>query len=141
MIGSITTEVVEEVLNDDFNVMVGKITADDIEKGRVNMPFTQWPGWLKVQMNDKTHQQLAWLIHTSQSPEKRRTKGNNTKLKLLHNLYKNGQLKKAGDGFITITLPATDKGEFTAISVPPIMYPRLMQALHLKLNHPSKLQL
>merc|ERR1711891_108999 len=84
MIGNITTEVVEGIINDNSTSMITKITVDDIEKGRVNMPFTQRPGWLKVQMGDKTHQQLAWLIHTSQSPEKRKTKGENTKLKLLH---------------------------------------------------------
>merc|ERR1711891_12138 len=140
-IGNITTEMVEEVINDDSTSMITKITADDIEKGRVSMPFTQRPGWLKVQQNDKTHQQLAWLIHTSQTPEKRKTKGENTKLKLLHNLYKNGQLKKAADGFITITHSDVNMGEFMAISVPHTMFPGLIQALHLKLNHPSKLQL
>ena len=101
------------------------------------MPLTQRPGWLKVQQNDRTHQQLAWLINTSQSPERRKTKGDNTQLKLLHNLYKKGQLKKAADGFVTIT----DTGGSMAISVPHIMFPGLIQALHLKLNHPSKLQL
>ena len=105
------------------------------------MPFTQRPGWLKVQQNDRTHQQLPWLINTSQSPEKRKTKGDNTTLKLLHNLYKKGQLKKAPDGFITITHSNTDTGGSMAISVPHIMFPGLIQALHLKLNHPSKLQL
>merc|ERR1712082_291673 len=136
-----TMEDAGDILNDNLAPMVEKITVDDIEKGRVTMPFTQRAGWLKVQSNDRMHRQLAWLIDTSQSPEKRKTKGDNTKLKLLHNLYRNGMLKKTADGFITVTQPATDEGEYAAISVPPIMYPGLIQALHLKLNHPSKLQL
>ena len=140
-IGHITTDDGGDILSDNLAPMVEKITVDDIEKGRATMPFTQRAGWLKVQSNDRMHRQLAWLIDTSQSPEKRKTKGENTKLKLLHNLYKNGMLKKAADGFITVTQPATDEGEYAAISVPPIMYPGLAQALHLKLNHPSKLQL
>ena len=141
MIGNITTEVVEELIDDNLNPTVGKITVDDIEKGRINMPFTQRPGWLKVQQNDRTHQKLAWLIHTSQSPEKRKTTGENTKFKLLHGLYQKGRLQKAADGFITITHSDANMGEFRAISVPHIMFPGLIQALHLKLSHPSKLQL
>ena len=133
-IGNITTKDVGEILVDNLAPMVVKINVDDIEKGKVNMPFTQRAGWLKVQLNDMMHRQLAWLIDTSQSPEKRKTKGNNTQLKLLHNLYKNGLLKKATDGFITVTHPANDKGEPAAISVPPTMYPWLIQALHLKLK-------
>ena len=55
MIGNITTEVAEESIYDEPTFTVGRITVDDIEKGRANMPFMQRPGWLKVQMNDKTH--------------------------------------------------------------------------------------
>ena len=141
MIGNVVTEDDETLLEDNLAPTVRKINVDDIEKGKVHMPFTQRAGWLKVQQDDRTHQQLAWLIDTSQSPEKRKTKGDNTNLKLLHNLYRNGHLKKAADGFITITHSDTNKGESMAISVPSIMYPGLIQALHLKLNHPSKLQL
>ena len=92
-----------EMLGDNAPSMVGKITVEDIEQGRTSMPFTQRAAWIKVQKNDRMHQQLAWLIDTSQSPEKKKTKGDNTILKRLHNLYKNGLLKKSSDGLITIT--------------------------------------
>ena len=105
------------------------------------MPYTQRAAWLNVQKNDRTHQQLSWLIETSQTPEKKKTKGENTKLKLLHNLYKNGLLRKASDGLITVTNADNDRGNTQAISVPSPMFPGLIQALHLKLNHPSKTQL
>ena len=120
--------------------MIGNITVQDIEQGRLKMPFLQKPAWLKVQKADPTHQRLSWLIDTSQTPEKRKTNGENTKLKLLHNLYMNGSLKKATDGFITVSNP-TNGGDFQAISVPSDIFPGLVQALHLKLNHPSKAQL
>ena len=130
-----------EMLGDKVIPMVGKVTVEDIEQGKINMPYTQRAAWLKVQMQDKTHQQLSWLIETSQTPEKKKTKGENTKLKLLHNLYKNGVLKKTSDGLITVTHVDMDRGNTQAISVPSDMYPGLIQALHLKLNHPSKAQM
>ena len=130
-----------EMLGDNVIPMVGKVTVEDIEQGKINMPYTQRAAWLKVQMQDKTHQQLSWLIETSQTPEKKKTKGENTKLKLLHNLYKNGSLKKTSDGLITVTHVDMDRGNTQAISVPSDMYPGLIQALHLKLNHPSKAQM
>ena len=121
--------------------MVGSISVADIDQGKVSMPYTQRAAWLKIQRSDPTHQRLSWLIDTSQTPEKKKTKGENTKLKLLHNLYANGQLKKAPDGFITVSSTDKDRSESQAISIPSPMFPGLMQALHLKLNHPSKTQL
>ena len=126
-----------EMLGDNAVPMVGKVTVEDIEQGRFKMPFTQKKAWLKVQAQDKTHQQLSWLINTSQTPEKRKTKGENTKLKLLHNLYKNGSLKIDSDGLVTVT----NTGNTQAISVPTDIYPGLLQAIHLKFNHPSKAQM
>ena len=105
------------------------------------MPFIQRLAWIKVQQNDKVHQQLSHLIDSSQSPEKKKTKGDNTTLKRLHNLYKSGHLKKASDGLITVSHIDTERGNHQSISVPTYMYPGLVQALHLKLDHPSKLQL
>ena len=130
-----------EMLGDEAIPMIAKVTVEDIEHGKVSMPFTQRAAWLKVQKNDKMHQQLTWLLNSSQSPEKKKTKGDNTVLKRLHNLYKNGMLKKSSDGLITITHVEPDGRSSQAISVPTAMYPGLIQALHLKLTHPSKLQL
>ena len=129
------------MLGDEAIPMIAKVTVEDIEHGKVSMPFTQRAAWLKVQKNDKMHQQLTWLLNSSQSPEKKKTKGDNTVLKRLHNLYKNGMLKKSSDGLITITHVEPDGRSSQAISVPTAMYPGLIQALHLKLTHPSKLQL
>ena len=59
MIGKVTTEVAGELLDDTLAPMVWKINVDDIEKGKISMPFTQRAGWWKVQQNDKMHRQLA----------------------------------------------------------------------------------
>ena len=126
-----------EALGDKVN----KITVDDIEKGRIKMPFIQRSAWLKVQGTDKVHKQLSFLIDSSQSPERKRTKGDNTTLKRLHTLYKTGKLRKASDGLITVRHMDQDEGSRDAISVPTAMFPGLIQALHLKLDHPSKQQL
>ena len=120
---------------------VAKISVADINEGRVTMPFNQRAAWLKVQKEDKIHQQLSFLINNSLSPEKRKTKGDNTIIKRLHNLYKLGKLSIAHDGLITVTYTDPYRGPFQAISIPLSMYPGLIQALHLKLDHPSKLQL
>ena len=105
------------------------------------MPFTQKAAWLKVQKNYRTHQQLAHLVENLQSPEKKKTVGDFTNLKRLHNLYKKGQLKKNSEGLFVFTHVDHNYGTYNAISVPTQMFPGLVQALHLKLNHPSKMQL
>ena len=106
--------------------MVGTITVADIQQGIVSMPFTQKPAWLKTQKADPTHQKLSWLIDNSQTPEKRKTNGENTRLKILHNLYTNGTLHKASDGLITVDRTDNDGGTSRAISVPYAMYPGLI---------------
>ena len=120
---------------------VAKISVQDIEQGSLSMPFTQKSAWLAVQKKDKTHQQLDSLIKSSQSPEKKKTGGDHTILKRLHSLFKKGLLKQASDGLMTVSHTDPYSGIHQAISVPSQIYPGLIQALHLKLNHPSKLQL
>ena len=87
------------------------------------------------------HQQLESLIKTSQSPEKRKTGGDQTTLKRLHSLYKKGQLKQMNDGLFVVSNVDKENGSYDAISVPKQIFPGLIQALHLKLRHPSKMQL
>ena len=116
-----------------------KISVNDILQGKVNMPFTQRKAWIAVQKNDKVHQDLSSLIDSSQTPTKKKTGGDNTTLKRLHNLFQTGKLKKASDGLITVK--NDDDHVYEAISVPTSMFPGLIQAIHLKLDHPSRLQL
>ena len=109
--------------------------------GKVNMPFLQRHAWKNVQNQDKTLSQLIGLINSSQLPEKKRTNGDNTVLKLLHTQYSKGKLKIESDGLLTVSQKVDGNELVKAIIVPTNMYPGLIQALHLKLNHPSKSQL
>ena len=59
----------------------------------------------------------------------------------LHNLFKKGQLKQCSDGLIVVSTVDQNCGETNAISVPTEIFPGLIQAIHLKLHHPSKMQL
>ena len=120
---------------------IARISILDVENGLANVSFSQDAAWLNVQKNDWSHQQLDLLIKTSQLPIKKKTDGDNTHLKHLHNLYKKGQLKKLGDGLFVVSNVDNEIGHYNAISVPKQMLPGLVQALHIKFNHPSKLQL
>ena len=95
---------------------VMRVTVEDVEKGNINMPYTQRKAWLAVQRNDKVHQELIHLIESSQTPERKKTKGDNTTLKRLHNLFMKGQLKISTDGLITVKHFDPDNGEVQAIS-------------------------
>ena len=130
-----------ECLGDNVIPMVAAVMVEDIEQGKITMPFTQRNAWLKVQKKDPLHQKLSFLIDSSQLPDKKKTKGDNTNLKRLHGLYRNGVLKKAKDGLITVMHTETGGARYQTISVPSSMYPGLIQALHLLLKHPSKLQM
>ena len=59
---------------EDTGDRIRKISVQDVEQGVTSMPFIQKSAWIKVQKNDKIHQQLDSLIKTSQSPERKRTK-------------------------------------------------------------------
>ena len=68
------------------------LSVEDIKSGRGLMPMIQRNVWRNIQMGDSTHCKLLNLINTRQLPEAKKTKGENTKLKLLHNLYTQGKL-------------------------------------------------
>ena len=121
------------------NIM--NISAQDVIDGKVAIPFTQTESWLNAQKKDDTHRKLTNLIRTSQAPIKKKTGNDNTKLKLLHNLYKEGKLKIMKNGLIIIKHKNEDGSTSNATSIPTVMFPGLIHALHRKLSHPSKLQL
>ena len=92
-------------------------------------------------MEDKVHKMLFKLIETSVMPEKKKTKGDYTRLKRLHNLFRNGQLKVENDGLCTVSHTDPAGNETRAISVPYNFFPGLIQSLHIKMKHPSKAQM
>ena len=125
----------------DTVAKLNSIQIQDILSGNLAIPFTQRQSWIDAQNHDKTHVTLKHLISTSQSPEKKKTRNENTKLKLLFNLYWEGKLKVHKDGLITVSHTETNGNQYQAISVPTTLFPGLIHALHYKLSHPSKLQL
>ena len=90
-------------------------------------------------MKDPIHCKLLNLIKTRQLPETKKTKGDHTKLKLLHNLYMQGKLF-IEDGLVFVKSSEGALNNAT-ISVPPSIYPGITNALHIRLDHPSKGQL
>ena len=131
----------EHVQIGDNTNKLNSIQIQDILSGKLNVPFLQRNSWIDVQHRDGTHIKLKTLIANSQAPERRKTKGENTKLKLLHNLYREGKLKLHKDGLITVLYTDQNGEQYHAVSVPTSLFPGVIHALHLKLNHPSKLQL
>ena len=119
---------------------VRAVTVEDIQSGRSIMPLTQRASWKNIQQRDSVHCKLRELILTQQLPETRKTNNAYTKLKLLHNQYTQGRLFIDKDQLIMLRTP---EGMFNnaVISVPPSLFPGLMSALHLRLDHPSRTQL
>ena len=60
---------------------LNSIQIQDILSGKLSIPFTQKQSWIDAQRRDKTHIILKQLISTSQAPEKKKTKNENTKLR------------------------------------------------------------
>ena len=77
----------------DVPLDVLKVTVEEIEEGKVKLPFTEKAGWLKIQKEDKLHRELMKLISNGQTPEKKRTGSYHTQLKRMYNLYRVGLLK------------------------------------------------
>ena len=120
---------------------LNSIQIQDILSGKLPLPFLQRQSWIEAQKHDKTHIILKELIQTSQAPNKKKTKGENQKLKYLYNFYREGKLKVHRDGLVTVANTDQSGTQYQAVSVPTTLFPGLMHALHFKLNHPSKTQL
>ncbi len=116
------------------------VTVEEVTSGKVPMPCTQKRAWLDTQCNDPVHVKLKYLIEVGQNPAKKKTKGDFTKLKLLHNLYRAGNLRVDKDGLVMVKQHGPDKSGWV-ISIPHKIFPGLASALHLKFNHPSRHQL
>ena len=71
---------------------VNRVTVEDIENGKVKLPFTEKPGWIKIQKDDMMHRELMKMIKTGQTPEKKKTNSYYTRLKRMYNLYRVGLL-------------------------------------------------
>ena len=124
----------------DLASKIRHVSIEDIRSGRMLMPLTQKIPWKNIQNRDSVHNKLRELITTQQLPNTKKTNGPFTKLKLLHNKYTEGKLFIDKDSMFMVRTPL---GHFNgaAISVPHTIYPGLVSALHIQLDHPSRNQL
>ena len=118
---------------------VRSLSIEDINSGKAIMPMIQKKVWKEIQMKDSIHCKLLDLIQTRQLPESKKTKGDYTKLKLLHNLFTQGKLF-VENGLILVKPPGGAPSN-SLISVPPSIFPGIVHTLHIRLDHPSKGQL
>ena len=103
----------------------------------IPMPLSSKKAWLDVQKDDQVHVRLKLLIEKGHMPPQKKTGGDHNKLKLLHNLFKKGELKIDKDGLILVRI--VTKGEARWVtSIPSKIFPGLSSALHLRFAHPSK---
>ena len=116
------------------------ISIDDIKSGISIMPMTQRKVWRNIQKRDPIHCKLTDLISSQQLPESKKRKGDFTKLKLLHNLYTQGKLYIDSDDLILVKTPEGYLNG-SVISIPPSLFSGVINALHIKLDHPSRAQL
>ena len=113
---------------------VYNITYEQVVTGQVKVPFIERPAWISVQSEDQVHSMLAQLIKQGQKPEKKKTNKHFTSLKRMYNLYQQGLLSVARDDLITVRHTDMAGVCHEAISVPPHMFPGLVQALHMGQN-------
>ena len=116
------------------------LSIEDVKAGRALMPLVQRNTWKNMQKRDPIHKKIVELIATQQLPESKKTKGIHTKIKLLHNLYTQGKLYIDNTGLILVRTPQ-GKIDGSVISIPPTLFPGLVSALHVRLDHPSRTQL
>ena len=128
-------------INSAAQQLVNNVNISDFQDGKISMPLIQREAWRTAQSRDNVLSQLLKLINTGQLPDKKKTRGDNTTLKALHNLYKKGDLHVDRSNLITVKRKQNNGSFFQAIVVPQSLFPALASAIHLKTSHPSKLQL
>ena len=124
----------------DNCAIICSVSVQDITSGVANMPFAQKKAWTDLQHNDNVHNTVRYLVKVGQRPNKHKTKGDNTLIKHLYGYFIEGKLKVDDEGTILVKVP---QGHFNgfALSIPSTYAPGLIQALHFRMQHPSKAQL
>ena len=102
--------------------LVRSITISDIENGKFKMPLAQREAWRLAQSRDYALSHLLKLVNSGQLPEKKKTCGNNTTIKKLHNLYTKGELHVDKSNLITVRQKQSDGSFLQTIIVPQNMF-------------------
>ena len=128
-------------LKEDLDIGNNLEGVRSIEEGIPSLaPFLQIGTWLDIQKNDSTHTRLVNLIKSGQSPERKRTGGEETILKHLHTMYMKGDVKITSSGLVVVRARQGFMDGFV-ISVPTRIFPGLVFAFHHKASHPKKSQM
>ena len=130
-----------EKMSDIAGHLVCNVTISDIQNGKVKMPLAQREAWRVAQSRDYALSKLLKLINTGQLPAKKKTCGDYTTIKTLHNLYTKGDLHVDKANLITVRQKQSDGSFSQNIVVPQKLFPGLANALHVKTSHPSKARL
>ena len=114
-----------------------------LRSGRIKVPAEGRPlraAWRTVQHQDPMCGRLLKYIRTGQAPPPKRTGGDNTHLKLIHTMFTKGKARIQDDGLLTVQV---EDGYFnnSAVVVPSSLMMGVLQAVHLRLGHPSKSQM
>ena len=115
------------------------LEVDETLRGN-SMPFTSRRQWVNIQHQDPMLCAFRQLYNTGQSPPAKKTKGEHTRLKQLHTMHTRGLVTIHEDGLITVRCK---DGFFSggAVVVPSQLFMGIIQAVHIRLDHPSKTQM
>ena len=133
-----------DYVNDQVDIgeaIVNKITVTEILDGKYSMPYLQPKTWSIIQQKDPALSKLTRLIQTGQKPECKKTGGDNTTIKLLHGHFVKGNLNISSARLLTIKSKDDAGIVRNLIIIPTKLFPGLLSALHIKLQHPSKYQM
>ena len=121
--------------------IVNVVTVPDIMQGKYQMPYAQTSAWISLQRKDPVLKKLNMLIQSGQKPEAKKTRGDNTILKTLYNQFTKGDLTINKAGLMTVRTYDDAGIARNQIVVPSSLFPGLVAALHIKLQHPTKFQM
>ena len=121
--------------------LINQLTVGDVLDGTLPMPYLQVSAWSALQNKDRVICKLKKLIESGQKPEAKKTGGENTILKALYGQFVKGNLTVAKNGLVTVSSTDDSGTPRKLIVIPQQLFPGLISALHLKLNHPTKYQL
>ena len=109
-------------------------TVKDILDSNSTVPFSSRSGWYELQMSDDSLRRTCAHLKQGTSPSRKCTKIGDVKKYLQH-----ARISK--DGLLVVPSHVQSIGKIEKIIVPRDYLHGLLESLHIKLNHPSKLQL
>ena len=117
------------------NVVVQSITVEEIMSGHVRVPYDNRAVWRKLQMECQDLSKVYTHLRNGTRPTSKRTKLTTVK-RYLQNVTISSK-----DGLLIVVHSAPFLPPMELIVIPEHLIHGLLTSLHLKLNHPTTLQL